>query len=163
MMNLQITWSAFVQYLVPLKLRGPKMAAWVGALVAPIQTVNAAFSAWAYGQRYALSFNGQVMYLAHRLNDQFDPGQRRIYIDDPAGGQVVPLYVYRKPEKQNDLIVRRKAEGNPIYLENKLPPGAVDFVVFVPSAIFSPAIEVIMRAVIDRYRIAGVSYSFQTF
>jgi hypothetical protein len=163
MMNLQITWSAYAQYLVPLKLRGPKMAAWITALVAPLQTVNNAFAAWAYGQRYTLSFNGQVMYLQHRLNDQFDSGQRRIYIDDPAGPQPVPLHVYRRTEQQNDLVVRRKSEGNPVYLENKLPLGAVDFVVFVPVGTFSPAIEVIMRAVIDRYRIAGVTYSFQTF
>jgi hypothetical protein len=163
MTNVLINWSAYAQYIVPFKLRGVRMVAWLTSLLAPLQTANAGFAAWAYAMRYNLTWNGQVIYLEHRLNDQFDASQRRIYIGDPVGAQVVPLYVYNKAEAQNNLIVRNKPEGNAPHLDNKVMIGVDDFVVHVPTSAMSPAIEVIMRAVINRYRIAGVTYSIQTF
>lgn len=163
-MNFGINFSQTVIHLVPHIIRGPKMIAWLGALMAGLQSVNGAFTFWLDAKRYAMRFNGQVMYLERYLNDQFDNSLRRIYIDDPTGNTVLSDFVWNKAEQQNDLIIKNKAEGGvQTYIEPKQAPGAGDFVVFLPSSLYSAAADKVMRRHIDIYRIAGKTYTFQTF
>jgi hypothetical protein len=162
-MNVGLAFAVVMLHLVPLPIRGAKMSAWIGALMAPLQSLNNGLVTWVSAKRYAMQFNGQEMYLEHYLNDVFD-SQRRIYIDDPGGTVVLSDYVWNKPEVQNDLVIYNKSEAaQTAIIENIAPVGKGDFVVFVPTGIYSLAIEKVMRRHIDQYRIAGKVYTFQPF
>lgn len=164
MINLIVNFGTYCMYVVPTKIRGVAMKGWVRSLLAPISTLNGQFAAWAYAMRYDTRWNGEVIMLEHRLNDQFDAGLRRIYIDDPAGVEQVPLHVWNKAEQQNTLVVYNKSENQQgPFLQNKPTGTSDDFVVYVPASVHSAAVEIIMRKVINRYKIAGVNYSIITF
>lgn len=165
MTNFGVKLKELVVGLIPLKIRGDRFTEWIGALVEPIQTINDTFAAMVAAIRYELQFNGQVIYLEHILNDQFDVGGRNIYIDDPDQ-YIDDNYLYNKIEDQDDLTIYNKAEGGPdLYLYTLAETAANDdFIVFVPDTIgFDAAMQVQMSVIIDRYRHAGKRYSFETY
>lgn len=165
MTNFGVKLKELVVGLIPLKIRGDHFTEWIGALVKPIQTMNDAFAVVVADIRYELSFNGQVIYLEHILNDQFDPSSRNIYIDDPDQ-YIDDNYMYNKGEDQDSLTIYNKSEGGPdLYLYNLAETAENDdFIVFVPDTIsFDAAMQVQMSDIIDRYRHAGKRYSFETY
>jgi len=166
-MNLGLNFKEVFKYLIPFRLRGIRAVEWVASLLAPLQSLNAVFVAWAGGVRYFLAFNGQVVYLEHVLNDQFDASLRRIYIDDPSGVVIITTYVHNKVEQQPPLYLYNVSDASPsnptVYNTSEIFTGTDDFVVHVPVGVFSPAVQVQMSALINQYRIAGKRYSFQTF
>lgn len=166
-MNLGLNFKEVFKYLIPFQIRGNRIVEWVAALLAPVQSLNVVFSAWAGGVRYFLAFNGQVVYLEHVLNDQFDASLRRIYIDDPGGTVIVTTYVHNKIEQQPTLYLYNVADADPnnpiIYNTSEIYTSTDDFIVHVPAGVFSPTVQVQMSALINQYRIAGKRYSFQTF
>lgn len=167
-MNVFINFKTVFQFLIPYRIRQSRMVEFMGALLAPLQTVNGYFSAHVDMIRYDLKFNGQVMYLEHVLNDQFDDTLRRIYIDDPSGQQIFTPYIFNRIEQQPPLHLFNVADAKPvdenIVLRNTVElVVTTDFVVHVPAGIFNPTMEVQMRDLIDRYRIAGKRYTFDTF
>lgn len=166
-MNLGLNLKWVFQYLIPFRIRGTRAIEWVGALLTPVQSLNVVFAAWAGSVRYFLAFNGQVVYLEHVLNDQFDASLRRIYIDDPGGTVIVTTYVHNKIEQQPPLYLYNVADADPnnpiVYNIAEIGTSTDDFVVHVPAGIFSPTVQVQMSVFINQYRIAGKRYSFLTF
>lgn len=152
--------------LIPVKIRGNNFAGWIGSLVQPIQSLNVLLVSFITKIRYDLLFTGQVVYLEHILNDVFDASTRAIYIDDPAV-YVEENYIFNHPETSDTLIVYNKVEAQPeLYIFNAEEYNSlnVDFIVFIPDTIvFNAAVEVQMRAVIDRYRHVGRRYRFEVF
>lgn len=72
---------ALALHLLPALLRrGPRLRAWLLALVAPLAEVYDRFLAHYYATRRELSYTGQTMSLEQALNDRFDPAFRRIVI-----------------------------------------------------------------------------------
>lgn len=166
MINLGLNFRQVFKYLVPSLIRGERFEAWIGALLQPVQTLNEGFVSDAESIRYFLRFTGQVVYLEHLLNDLFDNNLRRIYIDDPSDIQIITPYVFNKVEQQPPIFIYNKVEGEDavfIYTKAELGLGTDDFIVHVPTGIFNPTIETQMSFYIDKYRIAGKRYSFQTF
>lgn len=166
--NLEISFKVVFKYLLPYPLRRDRMVDWLGSMLAGLQTVNGYFAAWAAGVRYALRFNGQVQYLEHVLNDGYDLSLRRIYIDDPAGQQIIVPYIHNRIEQQPPRYLFNAADAVPllsnIVLKNTAELGTtVDFIVHVPVGIYDPTVELGLRKIIEKYRIAGKRYSFQTF
>ncbi len=168
MINLFVNFKEVFKYLIPTPLRGNRFVAWIGALLEPLQTVNGYFSTWGATVRYYLRFNGQVIYLEHLLNDQFDDTLRRVYIDDPSGQQIFTPYVFNQVEQQPPLYLYTVADAKPL-LENIVLRNTMelvvtdDFIVHVPAGIFDSTIQIQMSRLIDKYRIACKRYSFQTF
>lgn len=167
MMNLGLNFRQVFKYLVPALIRGERFEAWIGALLQPVQTLNDGFVDAAATIRYFLRFDGRVIYLEHLLNDLFDNNLRRIYIDDPDTVQIITPYVFNKVEQQPPLTIFNKIEGEDdtvfLYTKYELGLPTDDFVVHVPTGIFDPTVETQMSFYIDKYRIAGKRYSFQTF
>jgi len=165
-MNLGLNFKEVFKHLVPVPLRGERFVAWIGSLLQPVQSLNATFADEAEAIRYALKLNGQVIYLEHLLNDVFDPSLRRIYIDDPIDTQVITAYVFNKAEAQSPLYIYNKVEAvnglAVIYNKGELNNSTDDFIVHVPAADLTATAQVQMRFYINKYRIAGKRYSFQT-
>lgn len=64
-------------------LSGTRLLAFVEVLLSPLQRLMGLHDNYVSDKRYELSFNGQVMYLEHILNDKYDATLRRMYISDP--------------------------------------------------------------------------------
>jgi len=165
MINFNLNVFELAKGLIPLKIRGDKFKAWVQALLEPVQTLNESFVDTVDALRYEQQFNGQVVYLEHILNDQFDPDTRAICIDDPES-YIDENYIYNADEAPQTLTLYNISEGQPslfIYTIEEVAAND-DFVVYVPDTItFDAAEEVQARAVINRYKLAGKRYSFSIY
>jgi hypothetical protein len=164
-MSWYVNLYAFALDLVPPDLRQSRLLAFLNALLAPLQEVNQRFIDLVGVLFYKTSFNGQVIYLEHLINDAYDNEQRRCYIDDPSGILQQPLYVYHKYEGQIDPVIYTKAENGtqPIIYgetEDDLLP---DFIVYMPADAYTSLNEPNLRAIINQYRIAGKRYTIETF
>ena len=95
--------------LVPPLLRKTKLVEFLYSIIKPLQTINDSFSLFRNDIDYALSFNAQIIYLEHFLNDKYDPNLRRIYITDVAN--IKHNYIYNNVES-----------FTPIYLYNNYRP-----------------------------------------
>ncbi len=137
--------------------------AWLRVMAAPMQLVENDIGSYKNKIRYELQFNGQVVYLEHRLNDAFDAVQRRIYIDDPLPTNIQPNIVTNRAERQPTIVIRNRGEASPtvtFYNISELQT-RWDFVVFVPSSVYA-AYQINLRSIVNYYRVAGKVWTFQT-
>lgn len=151
--------------LIPGAIRAQRLNDWVGTLLTGLQPVNDLFVNLTDLIRYKLEFNGQVAYLETYLNNAYDPTLKRIYIDDPLTTTVQPPYIFNVVEGQNTATVYNVAETpDTIYIWNSSElVGSDDFVVNVPTSVWSAPDEPQWRQYIDTYKPAGRRYSFDTF
>lgn len=164
-MNLKVDFKANFQYLIPLQVRGAKFVAWLGSMLAPLQSLNATFKAWGDGQRYNLQFTGQVVYLERILNDLFDNSLRRIYIADPAGQYAVTTFLWNRIEAQATTYFYNKAEAATaptVRNRSEVFVALTDFVVKIPASLNVTLTKNQMKKIINRYRQAGKQYIFET-
>lgn len=150
-----IDWSRLVRWLLPVRLRQSRTVAWLMALIAPVQSLYAAFIAYRDECSYFLNHTSQVVYMEAAMNDVFDPVNRGIYIVD--GAVYDPLWLYQEAELK-PLYVRMASESSPqwLYTELETLVGQADFIVRVPVAVTFDMDR--LKALIDKYRLAGKSY-----
>lgn len=159
-----IGFLTLIKNLLPPKLRQGKMGAFLEALIKPLQTLNDRFNAFVQQTFYNVSFTGQVIYLERILNDRYDDSLRRIYIED--GLQLgLPPYLYNKVEQRPLYIFNKSEAATPeFYINNKSEFFAEnDFIVYVPNAILTPALEKAIRSLVKIYKIAGKRFSVVGF
>jgi hypothetical protein len=149
-----ISFSQLVKYILPVRLRGTTMQAWLNVLVSPVVFLYNLFIANRATNLYRLGHNGQVVYLQAVLNDTFDATLRRITITDAAYADVLPVYIL--PElKPVALYTVFENKPQAIYTNTEIALSTSGFIVNVPAAIgtFSTAR---MKALIDVYRLVGM-------
>jgi hypothetical protein len=132
--------------------------AWLRALMAPMESLNAIFAAYVDDVRYRLSITGQVIYLEHYLNDLYDPLDRRIYISD---GSPLLLFLFNKADGQDAFVIYNKSESQtPVYLPNKEDTeNNVDFIINIPyNSTTTPILLDKIRASTNVYKPAGRRY-----
>lgn len=127
-----LDWNRLVALLLPTSLRGPKMLAWLNALVSPVKTLHAQFLVFRRESIYKIEHTPQVYSLEKVLNDEFDRILRRIYIED--GDYFEQLYLFSPPEQQ-PIYVFEQSEDQPVYVYAPNDPDAtsVDFNVVLPQ------------------------------
>lgn len=112
---------------------------------------------------YKLSITPQVCYLEKMLNTQYDPTERRIYIED--GKQFAELFIYQEAEEQPVFLYQEDEEDKPeifIYTQGEgTGEGSFDFVVYVPVAVPFNIDE--MGSLIRTFKLAGKLFYIQTF
>lgn len=152
----------YIKGAIPPFWRKSRLIAWIKALISPVQTLTDDFVQFKADKKYDVSFNGQVIYLEHLLNDRFDDTQRRIYITDSTT-QIIAPFVYNKVE-QKEIYIYNKSESTPFFLfgKNEYLTGT-DFIVHVPTALLTPSVEIILVALVKRYKIAGKRFEVKTF
>lgn len=134
---------------------------WLACLMKPLDQLNLTFRGWVGDVRYQMYLNGQVQYLEHYLNDLYDNSLRRIYIDDGDAG--VPFFVYNKADgTQNEYVYNKsELETAPVLYNKSDYAGQVDFIVVIPWANIPSADETIMKAQVNKYKLAGKRFSIQ--
>lgn len=80
----------------PLELTQPKRIAWLKIVLFQVKLLYNTFVQYRSDSLYKLSFNGQIVYLKHVLNDIFDPNNRGVWIDNVA--DVNYFYLYNEIE-----------------------------------------------------------------
>jgi hypothetical protein len=152
---------------LPPRLRGlERLTAWLQVLTTPSVFLKNLYENYVNGERYKLQFNSQVMYLEHRLNDQLDSVERRIYIDDTLDSQVVQTVIYRKSDRQPSTVMFRKTDNAGanravIWRKTDLNFDA-DFVVYVPAVFNTLEAYRNIKNIVNYYRVAGRRFTIQS-
>ena len=135
-----------VVLLLPTFLRKPKLVAWLRTLATPLHKLLYAFQQARTADLYNLAHNSQVCYLRKALNDEFDPQQRRIRIED--GKQNERLYIY--PRSANRPLFLGKVF---FYQRGDYIDGGVDFIVVIPQGLQYDKYK--LEALVNFYKLAG--------
>lgn len=139
--------------LLIIRLRKPKMIAFVKSLVAPIVNLHYEFLQKKALDEFILNHNGQVCYLRKALNDLFDKEERRIRIG--KGNQFEKQYIYTRPEKKpvylGTMLIRNRSD----YADS-----GVHFIVYVPLELLANKVELEswinrLKKGVKRYKIIG--------
>ncbi len=145
---------------IPNQWRKPKFKDWIKVFLSGIKSIHLEFLSFRDDTTYWLYFNGQIIYLEHVLDDQFDPINRGIYIENTADVQY--YYLYNNIEQQPVYLNNASENASADYLLNESEYNNVyTFIVWVPSSVQFDEFK--MRAIIDRYRLAGKTYTIQTY
>jgi hypothetical protein len=140
--------------LLPVRIRKGTFIAWLKALLAPVKELYNNLLDYRQASLYGLAHNGQVCYLEAALNDVFDPVGRGIIITD--GSYTDPLWLAIGLEEA-PMWLPMDGEGSPLWLptDAEVAEMGFDFIVIVPSGLMGAAEEPRLRALVDKYRIAG--------
>lgn len=142
--------------LLPTALRKPLMAAFVQGAVQGVNVLHGSFMQWRGDRDYRLSHNGQVCYLRAVLNDAFDPGERRIRVEDADSGMPEGTRLFMREEDRHVLAPARET-GGAFVLNRRGYSGAAgsDFWVSVPYELMRGTDTARLAALVDAYRLAS--------
>jgi hypothetical protein len=157
-MVFDVDFDALVWRLLPVRLRGAKMYAWLKVLVVPMRYVYGLFMANRQANLYRLAHNGQVCKMEAVLNDAFDPDDKRIFISD--GPFKDPIYIYRRAE-QKPVALYTAGEHLPNYLYTRDETAAmgIQFYVNVPTAVTLTGgySAIRLKSLVNKYRLPGIT------
>ncbi|WP_286803329.1 MULTISPECIES: hypothetical protein [Sphingobacterium] len=139
-----------VVMLLPSFMRTEKLIAFIWCLIVGIRTVHFKLLALWYDTDKEMEVTPQVFSLRKLLNDYFDSVNRTIRIEDAkVGGR---SYIFSITE-QRPLFLGERA----IYTADELRSGT-GFVVIVPEALNNTAETARLKAMINKYKLAGTKY-----
>lgn len=156
-----IDFDDIVNKLLPIRLNKARNREFIYALLKPLKDLHESFKQLRNTTAYKLSFNAQIVYLEHYLNDQYDPNNRGIYIEDVANIEYV--YLFNKLENRPAIILHNKSENKaPCYLRNKQEYStAVDYIIKVPIGVNYNDLK--MRSQVLFYNNAGRRFKIETY
>lgn len=155
-----IDFNKLVAERIPLRMRQPRLLAFVAALSGEVAKQYQQFVRNRQANLYGINITPQVCYLEKFLNDRYDFTQRRIYITD--GIDYPPTYLYQE-EELKPLYLYQESENQPVYWYTEGESGELkdDFIVWVPVTIDFQEPEMI--SLIKIYKLAGTKFKIQRF
>lgn len=143
---------------LPTWLRRPVAGALVYAGVSPLGRMLRELRTFRGTTQYRLWHNGQVCKLRGVLNDEFDPEERRIAIEDnESQGIREASTVWRRETGRWVMLPLRGAGAACIHREGFAGTGGYDFWVTVPEELRTA--ETRLRAMVNMYKLAGKRYA----
>lgn len=147
-----------IQILIPPVHRIVEIEKYLRAAARPLIELQSLFYSFYNEIKYVLQFNGQVIYLEHILNDQFDFVVRGIYIDDAV--VVENVFLFQLAEANEQLFLFNLSEGQaPVYFSNYSEVSAFDFVVYIPSSVAFD--EALVKYYVNKYKCAGKRWKIE--
>lgn len=139
-------------------LQKDPLLSWIKVIQKPLTTLRVQLNDKYNEIEYENKFNGQVIYLEHVLNDQFDPVDRLITIEDQAN--IDYDYLYLNAEGGQTSYVYLDSEGaSPYYLNLQAEyTGATHFVVKIPNTGIN---EIELKSWVAKYKLAGKHYEIE--
>lgn len=145
---------------LPSWLRRPLAGALIYAGVSPLGRLLQELRAYRSATSYRLRHNGQVCKLCGALNDEFDPGLRRIEIEDSDSvGNREAAAVWLRDMDRWVMVPRRGAGAVSIHREGFNGTSGYDFWVTVPEELWTAETETRLRAILNMYKLAGKRYA----
>ncbi|MGJ1328466.1 hypothetical protein [Sphingobacterium multivorum] len=143
-----------VVMLLPSFMRTEKLIAFIWCLIVGIRTVHFKLLALWYDTDKEMEVTPQVFSLRKLLNDYFDSVNRSIRIEDTALSD--RTYIFTEGENQ------------PVYLDDEIFINtgyelneAIGFVVIVPESLNNTAETARLKAMINKYKLAGTKYTIR--
>lgn len=145
--------------LLPILWRKPRMLTFLWSLITPVQSIYFEFMAARKRNIYRAKNNWMKCYLQTALNDEFDPQQRRITIDEILESDA--LYIYNHGMFIDPNLEPTYLDDEPVYLEmNSAYDDTQDFIVNLHSV---QANFADVRALVDYYKMDGTRYKIIGF
>ena len=145
---------------LPMWQRRPLSGALIYAGVSPLGRLLQELRAYRSATSYRLRHNGQVCKLCGALNDEFDPGLRRIEIEDSDSvGNREAAAVWLRDMDRWVMVPRRGAGAVSIHREGFNGTSGYDFWVTVPEELWTAETETRLRAILNMYKLAGKRYA----
>lgn len=111
-------------------------------------------------KNYRLRHNGQVCKLRGVLNDEFDPEQRRITIEDSgSSGNEEASTVYQREVGRWVILPLRGYGAGIIHRQGYAGTSGYDFWVNIPGELHDGATETRIKAIINTYKLASKRYA----
>lgn len=157
-----IHWERFRHMLVPGLVRKPRLLATLKALFSPHISEYERFRAFAGDAVYRVSHNGSVVSMEDMLNDQFDPVERRIYINNIQRRE--PLRFFSAEFQREVGFYSQPNQKNGFRWSLEFNADAADFTVYVPNDLKPGAPELLegfltrMRGQLDYYKLYAKKY-----
>lgn len=148
-----------IDLLMPPVQREDWLVDYIRSAFKPLINLQSDFYSFRDDIKYQLTFNGQVIYMEHVLNDQFDPVNRGIYITDST--LIQNTYIFTNAEDNETTYIVTNAEtAPPVYLyTNQEYIDDVDFIVNIPSTVTYNEDEV--KFWVNKYRIAPMRWKIE--
>ena len=145
---------------LPTWLRRPLVGALLYAAVAPLSRLLVELRTFRKETSYRLGNSGQVCRLRGVLNDVFDPGQRRITIEDSDSlSNTETRTVWMREQGRWIMLPRREDGSTRIYRDGAGGIGGYDVWINVPSELNNRETETRLRAVVNMYKLASKRYA----
>jgi hypothetical protein len=129
-------------------------------ICSPMISLYTRFYQFYEDKKYELTFNGQVIYLEHLLNDQFDNISRGIYISDsPEFDEDVVFFLESENNEETVFYLESEGEAAVVFYQESEIQTWPDFIVNVPAAVTFN--EIRMKAYLNKYKLASKNYIIQ--
>lgn len=154
-----IDFLVLIDFIIPPVQREDWLLEYIKSAFKPLDTLKQQFYIFYEKQKYELTFNGQVIYLEHVLNDQFDNIDRGIYITDAT--LIQSKYIFTDIENNEETFLYMESEGEPPYniYTNQEYIDDVDFIVNIPSAVTYD--EDLLKFWVNKYRITPMRWKIE--
>lgn len=155
----KINYARLVSWLLPVKLRRPRLYAFLRSVTTPIVWLYGRFHVQRKENLYKLDHRQHVTHLEAVLNDKWDNGFRRIkVVDAPIDYQ--PTMIYKTVENKA-VYIFQTSENQPelLWTNEEVLFGGIDFVVQVPVSIPYNLEE--MRSTVRYYKTPGMGFIIQ--
>lgn len=149
-----IDFKKLFRWMLPLRLRMPRMLAMVNACATSLTSVYMQFRTFRNSNLYYLGITPQTCYLEKLLNDRYDFTSRRIYIDDAVDKP--PTYIYQTEELKPLYLGTAY-----IYTSGESGDLKDDFIVFVPTGLQFESAE--MVSLVKAFKLAGTKFKIQRY
>jgi hypothetical protein len=143
---------------------GTQLKDFLAALVKPLQTNTDLLLTFETQVTKEAHWNGRKIVLQAALNDLFgitsDPF---IYIESNRD-IVTNFYIYEESEL-TPVYVSEVSENDPLYFSESSELGTVDydFIVWIPTSIWTTEVERRVKAYTNLYKLAGPNFIIQTY
>lgn len=159
-----IVFSRLIEYLLPYFHRKPVMIAWIEVLMYPFSSVYGFWLDYFTEKRFDAWITGQVAMLQYMLNTKFygNGNLLSIYIVDDYDDEN-DVMIFNKHEQETETFIYNTDEeaDEEVYVFNSNEVGYYDFIVMVPEDLEFD--ENYMRSLINKFKLAGMSYTIQTY
>lgn len=143
---------------LPTWLRKPLLSALIYAGVSPLSRLVHDLRKFRSSTNYRLQHNGQVCKLRGALNDEFDPEERRIYIEDHDSTSRVELStIYLRSEKKWVMVPQRGTGSVIINSRGFAGTSGIDFWIYAPSELSNELTR--MKAFVNSYKLASKRFT----
>ncbi len=151
-----ISWDTIIKNTLPPRLYNTDLVAWLSVLIQSVQEVHSDFVDFTDDIDFDLTHNCQVVYLEAALNDNFDPTDRTITIEDAGGNSLTALY---PDADEKEVLLQPDSDGETLllYPDSEYDDAEYDFIVVVPFSL-TESEQYQMQALLDKYKLASKRY-----
>lgn len=159
-----INWRTRVNNLLPSFKRSTSLIDFITALLEGLDVKAQEWFAFDVEIRKRAKFNSQVVVLRAALNNIFGISSSPFILVETEQSFGRLIYIYNAAEGNDPTYIYNSSESQTIYIYNSTETvisGA--FIVKIPVGIYTAELERQVRAEVNTYKLAGMSFSIETY